>query len=41
MKELFNMAGMDLPKYFGEEIDKRLKAEEDLKEAEAEVQDAE
>lgn len=39
MKELFNMAGMDLPKYFGEEIDKRLKAEEDLKEAE--VQDAE
>ena len=28
MKELFNMAGMDLPKYFGEEIDKQLEAEE-------------
>jgi flotillin len=28
MKELFNMAGMDLPKYFGEEIDKKLNAEE-------------
>ncbi|MCK9470615.1 MAG: SPFH domain-containing protein [Bacilli bacterium] len=24
MKELFNMAGMDLPKYLGEEIDKKL-----------------
>lgn len=33
MKELFNMAGMDLPKYFGEEIDKKLN-EENLKEAE-------
>jgi len=28
MKDLFNMAGMDLPKYFGEEIEKRLKDEE-------------
>lgn len=27
MKELFNMAGMDLPKYFGEAIDKKLEEE--------------
>lgn len=33
MKELFNMAGMDLPKYFGEAIDKKL---EDEKVVEAE-----